>query len=231
MEQMQSMNLPEDEPLYPQMPIEKFKRVSGWAVIWTVVGMVALVMAADLWVFLYLLRDDSIDRGGIIVRHKWAMLRSLEEPVDTIVLGDSSVNQAVRPEIITDELGIEAVNLATVGTWAFADNTWMVRYYLEQYGVPESVVVLHTFDVPIRPSPTIEVAASWGLDPAIIFDPTSPFHDANLLERATFYQWHFFPLYFRRSLVNALFKDWITNGFQISQSSSYFQGQWVYGCD
>ncbi|MEB3357540.1 MAG: hypothetical protein VKK04_12500, partial [Synechococcales bacterium] len=56
--------------------------------------------------------DYLISRQGyFLASYKWNLLTDLKQPADWLVLGDSSCNQGVVPEILSQELGGTALNL------------------------------------------------------------------------------------------------------------------------
>jgi hypothetical protein len=54
--------------------------------------------------------------------------KTVDEPVDWLILGDSSVNQGVIPSIFEDEFGERAINLGTNGIMITLDDLWMIEY-------------------------------------------------------------------------------------------------------
>ncbi|MCB9752657.1 MAG: hypothetical protein H6713_22105, partial [Myxococcales bacterium] len=103
-------------------------------------------LAANALVGRYLDRYGT-NLGYVYVAHKWRVLGQLSRPVDWLVLGDSTVNQSFDPARLREREGLRAVNLGTIGNFGAIDDLWMLEEYLERFGPPEAVVVVHTYDV------------------------------------------------------------------------------------
>jgi hypothetical protein len=86
--------------------------------------------------------------AGWIIGHKWRLLLSLNQPVDDLVLGDSSCNQGVNPVTLARALGDErAVNLCTIGDMLALNDAWMLQTYVERFGAPRRVIIVHVYDI------------------------------------------------------------------------------------
>lgn len=93
------------------------------------------------------LNELTTNRGYWLVHEKWSLLESLEAPVDWLLLGDSSCNQGVRPDVFEERLGETAVNLCTVGDLLAVNDAWMLERYIEEHGPPKHVLIVHVYDV------------------------------------------------------------------------------------
>lgn len=113
--------------------------------------IVVLIMAATVWaanrgIGRYLdLHGTNL--GYRYIAHKWRVLEKLDEPVDWLVLGDSSGSQAFDPEILAADRDLTAVNLGTIGNFGLTDDLWMLEEYIERFGPPDRVVLIHVYDV------------------------------------------------------------------------------------
>ncbi len=87
--------------------------------------------------------------GYRYVAYKWELLGD-SQPVDWLVLGDSTVNQGFDPRHLQRQTGLSALNLGTIGNFGTIDDLWMLEEYLDRHGPPKAVVVVHTYDVWIR---------------------------------------------------------------------------------
>lgn len=107
--------------------------------------LVVLIICANFGAVLYL-RTRSSNLGYSLIRYKWSMLETLEEPVDVLILGDSSCNQGVDPAVIEQELGLSALNLCTIGDALLVNDAWMLDAYVERFGPPKFVLIVHVYD-------------------------------------------------------------------------------------
>jgi hypothetical protein len=132
--------------VYKQLPQEKVTK-SSWQEILTfaitVCGFVALANLATI----YLLHKHTINRGYWLVTKKWELLLQLQEPVDWLILGDSSANQGIVPDLLERRLGGRAFNLSTQGDLLTIDNAWMLETYIHKHGPPKHVLIVHAYDV------------------------------------------------------------------------------------
>jgi hypothetical protein len=85
--------------------------------------------------------------GYRYIAHKWRVLEQLDEPVDWLVLGDSSGSQSFDPAVLEAKTGQTAVNLGTIGNFGLTDDLWMLEEYLARFGPPKRVVLIHVYDV------------------------------------------------------------------------------------
>lgn len=112
----------------------------------TVFLTVLFFVAINLLIKWYLIAYP-INRGYWVTHEKWEMLDSLSEPAEWLILGDSSAIQGVVPSVIEEQLGGQAINLATTAGIALLDDVWMLEEHIERYGPPKNVLVVHTVDV------------------------------------------------------------------------------------
>ncbi len=117
-------------------------------------GRVLVVLAVTLVVvtLLNLVAGRALDRfttnrGYRRVQEKWALLETLPAPVDWLILGDSSCNQGIMPDLVSAELGGTAVNLCTVGDMLAVNDAWMLARHIERHGPPKHVVIAHVYDM------------------------------------------------------------------------------------
>jgi hypothetical protein len=68
--------------------------------------------------------------------------------VDDLVLGDSSCNQGVNPVVLAGALNDQkAVNLCTIGDMLALNDAWMLQTYIERFGAPRRVIIVHVYDI------------------------------------------------------------------------------------
>lgn len=128
---------PPGEILHPT----SMRRILGTAAVMLAVAM--LIDAVAVWG----LARHPLNHGYRVIRAKWSLLMQQRRPVDTLVLGDSTGNQGVVPDILGARLGGAALNLCTVGDLLAVNDAWMLDRYLRTVGTPRRVVVVHAFDV------------------------------------------------------------------------------------
>jgi hypothetical protein len=115
---------------------------------------VALSVALGLLVFVALnlvarpvLERYPRNRTYWLIAAKWRLLESIAQPADWLLLGDSSCNQGVRPDLLSRRLGGSAYNLCTVGDMLVVHDAWMLRRHIDEVGPPRNVVLVHVHDV------------------------------------------------------------------------------------
>lgn len=96
---------------------------------------------------LWYLERFSTNYGYWTLHQKWNLLRRLEAPVDWLILGDSSCNQGVSPALFHEQLGVSALNLCTIGNVTALSDLWMLEEYIQRFGVPKGVVIVHVYDI------------------------------------------------------------------------------------
>lgn len=91
--------------------------------------------------------ERRINRSLWLVEKKWQLIDHAAPPVDILVLGDSSGNQAVIPSELRARLGMSALNLCTFGFMTVAGDAWMLYEYIRLNGTPRVVVLVHVHDI------------------------------------------------------------------------------------
>jgi hypothetical protein len=135
------------------------------------------------------------NRGYWLLERKWAMLSDLSRPVDTLVLGDSSGNQAAMPAVLAKHLGGRAINLCTFGDMTAAGDAWMLEEYLRRFGPPRHVVSIHVHDVwerSLNLTNLAQIPRPWGF-----WDQHQPRVASSLDERWSVAVRRYVPLYAR----------------------------------
>lgn len=121
-------------------------RTSPARVLLVLVVAVLTVLACNLAARRFLDRYGT-NLGYVYIAHKWAVLERLDAPVDWLVLGDSSVSQGFDPAVLERLVGKRAINLGTIGNFGVTGDLWMLEEYVERFGAPERVVIVHAYDV------------------------------------------------------------------------------------
>jgi len=94
-----------------------------------------------------LLRSHPVNLGYYVVRHKWELLDAQTRPVDWLLLGDSSCNQGLRPDVIRRVTGESALNLCTIADALALSDAWMLDRYVARVGKPKHVLLAHVADM------------------------------------------------------------------------------------
>ncbi|WP_420631804.1 hypothetical protein [Candidatus Leptofilum sp.] len=131
---------------YKQLTREKVRPVRGTEVAFLILGTLFLLFLLN-WGVLWLEKAYPYNRGYWLMAQKWERLYALPEPVEWLILGDSTGNQGIVPEVLTEQLGGTAVNLNTVGSMAALDDVWMLEAYIEEHGPPPHLLIVHTYQV------------------------------------------------------------------------------------
>lgn len=136
-----------------------------------------IFVLANLGASLYL-RNFPQNRGYWLIQEKWSLLTNLKQPVDWLVLGDSSCNQGVIPEVLEQELSGKAVNLCTIGDTIVLNDAWMLSKHIQKYGAPKNIAIVHVYDVwqrEINWNVTSQTPLDWGywneLEPKVEVSP------------------------------------------------------------
>ena len=103
--------------------------------------VLALVSAACF----HLKWRTSWTEAGAVLRFQEARLAAAP-PFDTVLIGDSSLGNAIDEEVFGQATGTRAVNLALTGRFAYAGSYNMLRRALER-GPVRNVVLFHTTDI------------------------------------------------------------------------------------
>ena len=92
-------------------------------------------------------------------------LRSLQAPVDWIVLGDSTASRSVRPGFLCPRLGVTCLDLSTAGNFSLVEEAWLLELYLRRFPPPKKVVLAHGFpSFSVEPRPELlekALAVGW----------------------------------------------------------------------
>lgn len=142
---------------------------------------VLLVVAVTNSVTGPVLRRRLADLNIRMMAKKWNMLLNPQQPVDWLILGDSSCKQGVVPEVLNTRLGARSFNACTVGAMLTVGDAWMLEAYLKKFGPVRAALVVHVYDVWAREKSELllammEIPLPWGfwnhLSPAIAMSPS-----------------------------------------------------------
>jgi hypothetical protein len=139
------------------------------------VGVLTIALLFNLVAIGY--RNYYANSGWDLAAKKWEMLLDLNEPVDWLILGDSTGITGVDPAVISAGLGGTSINLCTQGFNGAINDAWMLDTYITKFGPPKNVLLVNFFQTwYIDPSPAVVAALplEWcfwkKLDPPMYFD-------------------------------------------------------------
>lgn len=151
------MKLVTETPPYRQLTHEVIRPINGRSVTFTLMGTLMLLFLAN-WAVLWLSQAYPYNRGYWVVQQKWELLQNLTAPVDWLIVGDSTGNQGLVPDVFEERLGGTAVNLSTEGGMVALDDVWLLEDYIEKFGPPAHVLIIHSYDAWHRDVETIYIA-------------------------------------------------------------------------
>jgi len=182
------------------LPIERLGNINSKTLMGLVLSVVLTIVMINVAVAV-IINKSHFDRGQVIVQKKWELLEGLQNPLDYILLGDSSPNQAFDPQIVREELGLNGVNLATIGTFGFVDDLWLLQAYLESFDAPKTVIIAHSFDVPQRDVAPLKLLGTYRI-PLTSSITQNELSDFSYIQNVvTVYQRRIFPLHYRNETL------------------------------
>lgn len=151
------------------------------------------------------LKNFPENRGYWLIQQKWSMLLNLKQPVDWLVLGDSSCNQGVIPEILETQLSGKAINLCTIGDTIVLNDAWMLSKHIKKYGAPKNIIIIHVYDVwskEINWNVTSQTPLAWGY-----WNELEPNFDLGFAEKRKVFLSKYVPLYSQSTSFKELFEE------------------------
>lgn len=131
---------------HDRLPSEVIHRSRPASVAATITGTLLTVVLINIG-FNQHLASTPHNFGYWLVDYKWNLLERTNQPVDWLILGDSSGNQGVDPDVLEDTLGGEAINLCTIGHGLALNDALMLDEYLRRFPPPRAVIIVHVYDV------------------------------------------------------------------------------------
>ena len=129
-------NLPQEE-VGPASARAIWQALAGTALVVLLMNVSAIGV---LW-----FGDPVTNNGDTLMRAKWKMILEMTQPVDWVILGDSTALQGVVPDVIGRSLGGTAVNLATLSPSTALGDAWTLATYIRRFGPPQGVIVVHNY--------------------------------------------------------------------------------------
>lgn len=135
-----------DELKHPEwLPDEHVPNTNVRSIFSLLAGMAVVVLVANVMAYAAL-QWRNPNPGDVQIARKWEILRHDMKPGESIIVGDSSGNQGLDPQILMETLGGNWRNLCTLANSMTFDGAWMLNEYIEQHGPPKAVVMVHVFD-------------------------------------------------------------------------------------
>src|SRR5687768_3258615 len=130
----------------PTLPEERDElKLSARSVWLTVGGLLLFAVLANL-ILIPIMAKYTPNSGYKIVAKKWDLLTKAPD-VDILVIGDSSGDQGIDPDVLKQELGLTAMNFCTVGDMLVLNDAAMAEEYLRTHKPPKMVIDIHVYDV------------------------------------------------------------------------------------
>ncbi len=146
--------------------------------------------------FLVVIRYNEINDGYQVVKVKWDLACS-PQTSSIIFLGDSSGDQGIAPSVVKEEIRCSSLNLCTLGNLLLVDDLWLLESYLEKSPSPQSVVLVHVYDVWHRKSPNIGALRQIPISTQA-WDELTPIVDLGWFWKTSILIDQFIPMYSRR---------------------------------
>ena len=192
------------QPINQQLPQEITKPIKSKEFFLSLLGTLFFVIFFNFAAKLYL-KENTTNRAYWLINKKWEILLKQKKPVDWLILGDSSCNQGVVPSILNERLSVSSINLCTIGDMLSLDDSWMLEKYIQRFGVPKNILIVHVYDAwnrGINLSVLAKVPLNWGywqqLEPKINFGLKDTFQ--LFIER-------YIPLYSENQSLSHLLKS------------------------
>ncbi len=153
-----------DKVPYKALPREVLARVGLHGLLRDLLATLALLVVLNFAARWYL-SEYTTNYGYWMIYQKWKLLTRLDAPVDWLILGDSSCNQGVIPALFESELGETGLNLCTIGNMTALEDLWMLEEYIQRFGPPENVLIVHVYDMWWRdfdPALLARIPLPWG---------------------------------------------------------------------
>lgn len=186
-----------------RLPDEIVHPVRAGKIVLVLLGALAIAGAVNFALLAWLeSREPSILFR--VVKNKWELVDKMEKPVECVVTGDSSGLCGVIPGVFEDLTNHSCVNLSTTGSMAALDDAWLLERYVERFGPPGYVVIVHVhgaWPIDIRKETMLQIPMAHGfweeLKPPVEFTPVDEFK--LFLDR-------YAPLYARKNEISTTLK-------------------------
>ncbi|MEO1377974.1 MAG: hypothetical protein AAFW70_27595 [Cyanobacteria bacterium J06635_10] len=191
------------QPKNQQLPQEIVKPIKTKEFVFSLLGTLIFVILFNFAAKLYL-KENTTNRAFWLIKEKWELLLRQQKPVDWLILGDSSCNQGVVPSIINERLNVSSINLCTIGDMLSLDDAWMLEKYIQRFGAPKNVLIVHVYDAwnrEVNRSLLAKVPLNWGY-----WQQLQPQLDFGLRDTSQLFVEKYIPLYSENQSLSYLLK-------------------------
>jgi hypothetical protein len=109
----------------------------------SIVVAIAFALVCNLAGYKYLQTEPPPGDLNVMMR-TWLGIKKLNEPVDVLLLGDSSCLANLASGPVADRLGGSVINLGNNAGSSLLTDAWMLSAYIKKYGAPKTVVITRT---------------------------------------------------------------------------------------
>ena len=130
-----------------KQPPEEITGTAGtWRILVAVLGTLLTTLLVNVSAIWYI-NNNPENLSEVLIKKKWEMVLDMEHPADWLILGDSSGNQGVVPDIFNKRFGGTSINMCTVGTLLALNDAWILDTYIQRLGPPRNVLIVHVYDI------------------------------------------------------------------------------------
>jgi hypothetical protein len=125
---------------------EEIRSINARSIIFTSIGILLILLILNIGA-IWILNHQSVVPFGEPVKSKWDMLKSLEEPIDWLILGDSTGVVGIEPNVFEKGVGGESINLCTHADMLVLGDAWMIDESIKRVGPLKNVLIIHSWRV------------------------------------------------------------------------------------
>jgi len=200
-----------------KLPQEVIEESSPRKITANVFGTFVVLVLANVAAWMYAQRV-TMNHDVFMARSKWDLVRRAEPKADCMVIGDSSGNFGVVPEVLDAELGWTTRNVCTMGRYLSMGDVWMLRESIRLHGPPKRVISMHAvrrWEETLEPASMAQVPLPWG------FWKEEPALDLSWRDERDLFLARYVPLYASHLTFARAIKDgrWtLENPIEITQN-------------
>lgn len=192
--------------LHSQPPQEVIRLTSLHAVAAAVSLSAAIVFFCNLLAGLAL-EAFPMNLGYGLIKHKWNLVKSLDHPIEILILGDSSCHLGMDPEVFEEGTSERALNLCVIADVLAVNDYWMLDYYIRRFGAPKKVILSHVYNSWHRPL-AVPAVAQIPMDRSFFRENIAKL-ELTWPERVSWFLGNYAPLYAENnSLMDLIMYPW-----------------------
>lgn len=162
----------------------------------------AFLFLANVLIYHYL-KYNTPNLGYEIIIKKWKLVETMREKRDWLILGDSTCNQGISALALERKINASAINLCTIGDMLTVNDSWMLETYINKFGAPKNILIIHAYDVWQRDAVNLNLASQIPVS-ILIKEKPNPWI-FNKKDEARLLLNKYIPLYSQRtSLITAM---------------------------